>query len=291
MKQILRVFPVLCIILVIACVTNPAFANAAAKMQNETADPAVRIEVAAEAIDESGEFVATVFTRDDFNVAGFKLNLSFDKTKIRPVSVAKGTSVTGGTFFSNLNSGADVSALNYVSAVWYNVSNIEVTAGGILFTARFKVLDGANGLAGLKITVAQLTDQKFADIEFEVIDTTVNLGDVEASEIILTGNTLSKQNDGKIYGNIAYKTVNNTGENPDAVMLLAVYDDKNRLVHCAIGEDTSLEKGDNFGEFADIVILNAAAKNYTVKIFCWESLTTMRPLAVEPLTAQFTFDI
>jgi hypothetical protein len=122
------------------------------------------------------EALVAVTLSNNPGIAGFKFRLHFDNSKLLPVDLAQGEALTVGAIVSNLQSGVDLSTLEFVSANWANASNFY--DDGVICTVRFIIKDGANE-GGTPITLTyetgDITDQVYSDIELAVSQGEVNI--------------------------------------------------------------------------------------------------------------------
>jgi hypothetical protein len=96
--------------------------------------------------DVNGEFDVTVTISGNPGIAFFTLRLHFDKTKVEPVSVTRGSALLVESVASNVS----VANIDFVTAVWSDADGS--AANGTLYTVRFKVRDGATGKAAFGLT-------------------------------------------------------------------------------------------------------------------------------------------
>ncbi|MDR3288646.1 MAG: chitobiase/beta-hexosaminidase C-terminal domain-containing protein, partial [Peptococcaceae bacterium] len=120
------------------------------------------------------EVSVTVSLANNPGLATFTLNLNFDKSKLQPVSITQGAALTVGSIVSNIQSGLDLTQLDYVSAVWYNTTN--TTANGVLYTVKFKIKDGlGDGVTPLTLTVSDASDQIGTDVALSAVNGSVSV--------------------------------------------------------------------------------------------------------------------
>jgi len=233
-----------------------------------------QIVVSAAPVSADGTVGVTVSIADNPGIAGFTMSLNFDNTKLVPTSAARGAALAGGNFVSVLDSGVDVSTLTAVSVTWY--SPADITADGALFTVRFNVKPGAKGAAGFTVSY-KATNQALDGISFTVTGASVDFGEPAAFATVVTGSTLAVEN-GSVTGGVSYNIINSTETTPSADIILAIYDDTGKMVYVG-KKNKTLAEGDNMDSFTDISVPNAADAKYTVKIFCWDGVNMMIPLA------------
>ena len=229
--------------------------------------------------DANGEFNAVVSMANNPGLATFKLRLNFDKTKIVPISIIKGVDLTVGDVTSNLQiEGVDASALDYVTAYWYNTSNI--TGSGVIFTVKFKVLPNAFGETALELsyTDGDISNQLGNDIDFFTTGAVVQFGEIPDYLLIVTDYNLVKFGNAITGGSASYNIVNNSGDANNVSVVIAIYTDVGKLAYMAY-KDKELVLGSNEDSFTGINILNATSPRHMVKVFCWNAMDKMEPLA------------
>lgn len=90
-----------------------------------------------------------------------------------------------------------------------------------------------------------------------------------------------KHENGVISGNVAVNVKNYENDNLSAAVILAVYDDENKLVYVESKDNVTLEKSENNPiNFSEINISDANADSYKYKVFVWENLNSAKPLTV-----------
>lgn len=133
---------------------------------------ASEIRISAEVVGDT--VVADVEFLDNPGIAGFAVNVKFDKTKLTPVSVTAGD-VLSGSVTSNLHIEDDYSKLDYVSAVWVN--STDVKKSGIFYTVVFSIKDGAKGATELtpEYSVDNISNSSFENVNFDTTGAVINL--------------------------------------------------------------------------------------------------------------------
>lgn len=123
----------------------------------------------------SGTVVADVEFVDNPGIAGFAVNMNFDKTKLTPVSVTTGD-VLSGSVTSNLHIEEDYSDLDHVSAVWVN--NSDVRKSGVFYTVVFAIKDGAKGSTELTLEYSSdnISNASLENVAFDTTGAVINLG-------------------------------------------------------------------------------------------------------------------
>jgi hypothetical protein len=97
--------------------------------------------------------------------------------------------------------------------------------------------------------------------------------------ITANGDSLIKLNN-TITGSVEYTVINNSGNNEQtADIVLAIYDNAGKLAYMEVKKRITLAEVNNNGSFDSINITNTTASEYTVKLLCWDSITTMKPIA------------
>ena len=155
------------------------FENTEAVTEPETVEPMSDIEggvmkVRAEVTD--GKVIATVSVEGNPGLAAFNLNLGFDDSLLRPVSI-NGVGNFEDAIVSNAQQSADIVAtLTYVTALYVSPSNFD--GDGDLYTVEFEILDGATGETELTLTSdpGSQVNQTFNEVIFTFEGATVALG-------------------------------------------------------------------------------------------------------------------
>ncbi len=93
---------------------------------------------------------------------------------------------------------------------------------------------------------------------------------------------ITKNNIGKtgqsLSGSLQLMVTNNSSDSKNAVVLIGVYDSKDKLV-TSMQKSVALNAGVNNIESAQINISDAIDQQYTIKVYLWDSLGIMMPLA------------
>ncbi len=222
---------------------------------------------------KSGEYVdIPINITENSGVAVFNLRVEFDKEKLIPVSITKGDALEG-VITSNIQQGGDMERFDYVTAYWDNPSN--VTGTGTAFTVRFKVRDGAEGVAPIRLTskAGDICDQSFNDLEAKFTDGAVTIGGGEV-ELPYTVNSFETEtpSNGRVYARISV-TKNEEREGADA-LVIAVYNKNGELIDTSAMQG-AFEKGQTM-TFRSRVFFDDGC---TMKAFVWESIEDMVPLS------------
>lgn len=119
-----------------------------------------------------GEIEVEVYVKNNPGLAGFVLNMVYDKEKLRPLEIQQGDIVAEGLFQSNLNAQADESNL---TVTWFNVS--DMTEDGKLYTVRFKVLSQEKTRTPITIqyTDGNVANQRLEALEFKTKGTDITI--------------------------------------------------------------------------------------------------------------------
>ena len=120
------------------------------------------------------EIEISISIENNPGIAGYDITLNFDNTILTPISVTCGD-VFSGEITSNLDSGADLSKLKFVTAMYSRASNS--TVNGAIVTFRFKVKDDASvGVTALTLD-CKVTNQKLDDISLNTVNGKVEIID------------------------------------------------------------------------------------------------------------------
>jgi hypothetical protein len=122
------------------------------------------------------EVIVPVTLSNNPGMAGFNFKISFDNTKLLPISISQGPALNLGSVTSNLQAGGDLSKLDSVTAIWSNASDF--TGNGVIYSVKFRIKDDApEGAASLTLTYEEgdVTNQTFEDIELAVLPGEINI--------------------------------------------------------------------------------------------------------------------
>ena len=101
-------------------------------------------------------------------IAGFNLTVNYDRAVLTPKTIVRGSVLTNGTFYSNIQQGGDMDQYDNVTALWAN-STANVTNNGELFTVTFTVAnDAPAGLTPVTVTYSNVTNTNQDIISFNV---------------------------------------------------------------------------------------------------------------------------
>jgi hypothetical protein len=135
----------------------------------------------------NGEFDVTVSILGNPGIAYFSLRLHFDKAKVEPVSVTRGSALPVGSITSNVN----VANIDFVTAVWSDADGSG--ANGTLYTVRFKARDGATGKVVFSLTEHGIFDSSH---DMSPVSATLNGNEIDfGTPTAETPNTDTPNND------------------------------------------------------------------------------------------------
>jgi len=225
-------------------------------------------------MDEYNMIEAVVSISNNPGIAGFTLRLHFDNTKLLPVLITNGEAITTEDISSNIQQGDDLSDLDFVTALWSNATNI--TADGTLYTVKFKVKEAGFTQLTLSYTPGDIANQNLQPVNVDTVNGIADLPTPQDFVITVTNNGLI--NTGSVIsGNLGFKITNNTESSGKADVILAIYDSE-KLVFLNVEKNFSLPKGDAPLGFTGLNV--TVSGNCEVKIMCWDSISTMRPMTL-----------
>ena len=144
-----------------------------------------------------------VYIANNTGIMGFRLNFTYNKDLLTPVSVVKGDVTTSGTF----NDSIGTTGQNTFSALWNNES--EVYTNGKLLVLTFKVNEGAAyGTADIDVSFSQedTFNEKYGDVKLICNDIE---GAVTNMVPVAKDKTTVKPTEGYIYSSVtACNTIN-----------------------------------------------------------------------------------
>lgn len=119
-------------------------------------------------------------------ISSFSFILSYDNTKVTPVSITPGNIISEKPTSNISQNGVDVSKLNYVTATWGSDRNIY--ANGTLYTVRFKVIDDSEAEIPLTLsyTEGNICNQDLQDINVKITNGKIITKQKEAAAIEVT---------------------------------------------------------------------------------------------------------
>ena len=150
---------------------------------SESTDGTVSV-IASDIID--GKFTATVKISGNPGISGMSLRLSFDRTKLTPVSFDASNGLYPEAYSNMTEDGADLTAID--SVTYFFASSDDIKKDGELFRVTFNVSDEAVGTTELGISYATggVTNSKFNDLFPDVSDCTVDISSAKYPAGIIT---------------------------------------------------------------------------------------------------------
>lgn len=132
--------------------------------------PALRVSSASGSAGDTIEI--SVAIESNPGIAAFNLQVGFDKSALTPVSIAKGAAISTGDIISNLQ---DRAGADTVTAFWVNPS--DMSNNGILFSVKFKILEGTTGQSPVKVSYSEgdICNQKLETIHPDIINGNVTI--------------------------------------------------------------------------------------------------------------------
>lgn len=222
---------------------------------------------------KAGEYVdLPVYITKNTGVAGFNVQLNYDKALLTPVSITQGAALTSGTITSNIQQGGDLSRFDAVTVYWVNPSNI--TSTGEAFTVRFKVAETAEGEIPVKISYDENDvpcDQNLAELNVELTDGSV-VTERSETQLDYTVNYLSVTDAGASMRVKASVTKNTDREGEDA-FVIAVYEDDILVDMLFIEAEFAKGQTASVGGFMKKV------EGATIKAFVWDGIDSMITLS------------
>ena len=126
------------------------------------------------------EVYVPIVIENNSGIAGFRFQIHFDNNRLTPVSIIQGDLLTVGTITSNLSNGDDFIERDYVSALWYNPT--EISGDGTLYTVVFKIADMEGPWKTplvLSYRLGDVTNQKLENLNPEIMQ-----GEVEVVALV-----------------------------------------------------------------------------------------------------------
>lgn len=239
----------------------------------------------------AGKYVnVPVIIDDNPGIAGFSLKLNYDKNSLTPVSIRDGDALAdGGTIMddksviSNLHEDdIDSSELDYVTAYWNDNENL--TKNGVLFTVQFLISENVNVNDILPIEIS-LDDDLMCNSNLNDVGINVNQGSIKIADDVSSikykiNNVSMQSSDGIVYDDIPkngdfYLDVDVqsvTDEYASAEVIAAAYDENGCLVLVNTDEIWT-------SDVYNLYINQSDADISTIKVFVWDSVDGMKPLA------------
>ncbi|MGM9551175.1 MAG: cohesin domain-containing protein [Clostridia bacterium] len=223
---------------------------------------------------KAGEYVdIPVSITKNTGVAGFNLQLGYDKEKLTPVSITQGGALTSGTITSNIQQGGDLSRFDTVTAYWVNPSN--VTGTGEAFTVKFLVSEDAEGEIPVTLSYDEYdvpTDQILNELNVEIVNGVVKV-ESETTEVMdYTVNYLTGEvRNGSFYAEVS--VTKNTDRNEKDTIIIAVYKD-------GVFVDMTYMKSE-FAKGQSVVFGGklTGTEGAVLKAFVWNSFEGMKDLS------------
>lgn len=132
---------------------------------------------------------ASIMIDNNPGIASYKFKLNFDKSKLCPTEIYS----DNGNITSNIQQlGVDLSALDFVTAVWSSESN--TNANGVLFRVKFRVTTDENITSDLSLSynAGDVCDMDYNDIALVIKNTSVKLNASVQSGWVINGYYLNK---------------------------------------------------------------------------------------------------
>lgn len=121
------------------------------------------------------EVCVAVSVANNPKLAGFKLYMDYDNTMLTPVSIEKSDKLTGELNSNILEENADLSKLETVEVVWYDLNGSDYS--GELFYVTFKVNKAAETRVPIKLRTNDVTDIDLKDVDAELVSGIVTVTD------------------------------------------------------------------------------------------------------------------
>lgn len=208
-----------------------------------------------------------------------KVKVYFDKEKLTPVSVNKGSILADSEYFtSNLDDpNMDEKDLDYINFSWMKTSNI--SGDGELASIEFAVLENTD--TDINIEVSELANAMQNNLTAAVnggkITFAGNSGEDDNNKDIIVGITSNsiKRGNSSVSGDVSLSVY--SPEEINATAICSIFDGRGKLSAVKI-LDTSLKSGVN-----DITLKNLNADIPVsdmcyAKVYIWDSIEGMKPL-------------
>ena len=134
----------------------------------------------------TGMFTATVSISGNPGVSGMSLRLSFDTSKLTPVSFDASSGIYPQAYSNMTADSADPAALDEIT--YFFAASEDIKANGELFRVSFKVADGAVGTTDLSISYAAggVVDSKYNALAPSVSGCTVDISSAQYPGGVIT---------------------------------------------------------------------------------------------------------
>ncbi len=239
-----------------------------------------------------GEYVdVPIIISDNSGIAGFNFKISYDKSKLTPIEVIKGD-VLSGEITSNLQEeNINLSELNFVTACCSDIDNSN--DNGVLCTIRFLIKDSAALNDTIPIEISQdktsvcgVSNQNIEDTEVLFVQGNVNITNnpltqeylYEIENVVLKTDigeeVLKIPANGDFYADINFHTLI---ENfVPATVFATAYDTEGKIININM---QSIKENDFIAGNIKIHINKCIKDINTMKVFIWDSVNNMKPLA------------
>ena len=209
-----------------------------------------------------------------------KIKLDFDKTKLMPIQLNKGSVLDNAMYFSsNLeDENTDASDLDYINFTWMSTSNLN--DNGNLATILFVVKSNINESIVLDAAVQELADVNQKDVSAQITSGKINVSSVNDNKdtneylVGVSKDTVSKDNS-TISGDINLSVY--APKNDTLTFIIGVYDSDGILIATDVVKK-NLSTGVNDVIFDKINERVNKIGIYAVKIYSWDSLEGMKPI-------------
>ena len=256
----------------------------------------------------AGEYIdIPISITNNPGIAGFNFTINYDKEKLTPVAIEKSDMLIDGNFASNLEETEDGSELDMVTASWSDTD--PVTEDGALFNVMFIVSDSVTVGETLPIEISYDAED-ICDRYLNSIEPTVEQGKIEVTEYTEEdpGNDIVTEampyyitdvymqlSDGTMtdkvpeYGNFELQigVGSTTEEYIPAVMIAAAYDENGKLISM---QQTEITEDLLAGGICSAHIPESVVPVSEVKVFIWDSLGQMKPVA-DPIVLQQSWNV
>lgn len=236
---------------------------------------------------DAGAAVVTLKIENNPGMALGKVRISFDNTKLIPVSVSRGKLLTNAySFTSNIDDESiDAAELDYVTVSWMNMANI--TGDGNIASVEFAVVGNPTEDAVIDVEVSELANMMSEDITASTSDGKVTFGnggggnDNGGIEVGISSTTLAK-NDTGIGGSMNLSVY--SPEAISAAFIFSIFDGAGTLAAVTLKDNIALKAGINEVTLGEIRANAPAGMACYVKVYMWNSVRGMVPLTDEPIT-------
>lgn len=215
--------------------------------------PAIKVGTAS--LNAANEAEIPVTIENNPGVAGFRFELDYDKTAVDVLSISPNDTVSE-NFMTNLGTDDKL----YVS--WYNAENINTN--GTLFTIKVKYKDNCD-IQFSPISIVE-ADNNMCNQKRENVVAEYETGYLMADSFVKENEAIANG----IYSAGLY--FDNSYEGKSAIAILALYDEKGKLITLS-SKDITIKPGKQ-----NISVSLKPVEFDNFKLFIWDSLNTMKPL-------------